>query len=211
MENFDQKLFGSGIVPVVVIDDEKDSTQLAETLYNSGIETMEITMRTDAAIEAIRNVAKNVPDMLVGAGTVTNITMAIDAVNAGAKYIVMPGLNVNVVRWCLDRKIPVFPGVTTPTEIMSAMELGLDRLKFFPAEQSGGAKKIKSFASPFSNITFMPTGGVSKDNINEYLNLPNVKACGGSWICPKDLVKNGDFETIQTLCEEALKEIQKNA
>lgn len=207
MDKFQKKLFGARIVPVIVIDNANDAVPLARILCDNKIETAEITLRTDAAIEAIKRIAKEVPDILVGAGTVSSIDQAEKAISAGASYIVMAGFRADVVNWCVQRQIPVFPGVTTPTEIMMALEFGLKDLKFFPAEQSGGVAKLKAFNSPFSEISFMPTGGITKNNILDYLSLSNVKACGGSWICPRDMILKGEFEQIDHLCKEAVKQI----
>ncbi len=196
-----------GIIPVVVINDAAGAVPLARALVEGGIPTAEVTFRTEAAPAAIAAMAQQVPELLVGAGTVTSAEMARQAVDAGAKYIVSPGLNPAVVRWCLEHEVPVLPGVATPTEVEAAMELGLTMLKFFPAEQNGGVKMLKSLASPYKTIRFIPTGGVGKENLNEYLGQPNVAACGGSWICPPALVDAGDWAGITRLCREAVAEM----
>lgn len=199
-----QELTLSGVVPVVVLNHAEQAVDLALAMQAGGLNSVEITMRTPAAAEAIRSIAAEVPGMTVGAGTVLNIQMAQDAVEAGAQFIVSPGLSKNLVLWCQERGIPVFPGVSTPTEITQAMELGLKQLKFFPAEQSGGVSMLKSLASPFQGIRFMPTGGISPKNLKDYLALPNVMACGGSWLCPQKLIDAGEFDQITVLCREAV-------
>lgn len=193
-----------GIVPVVVLNNADNAVGLAKALVKGGLPTAEITFRTDAAEESIKRIAKEVPEILVGAGTITSIEMAKKAVAAGAKYLVSPGLNPNVVRWCIDNKVTIFPGITSPSQIEQGMEMGLTTLKFFPAEASGGINMLKSFASPYGKMKFMPTGGVNEKNVNDYLSLKNVIACGGSWICPSNLVDNGEYDKIETLCKNAV-------
>lgn len=204
MDDIFNKLYRLGIVPVLVINDAENAVSLARALKNGGIPTAEVTFRTPAAKESIRRITNEVPGMLVGAGTVTSAELAKQAIDAGAQYIVSPGLNPKVVNFCLEQNIPVLPGVSSPTEIEAAMELGLDVLKFFPAEASGGCKMLKALASPYQKIKFIPTGGIGLKNLNDYLNLPNVLACGGSWICPDSLVDAQKFEEIEALCRQAV-------
>lgn len=192
------------IVPVVVLEQAEPAAALARAIQAGGLHSMEITMRTPAAAEAIRSAAAQVPELTVGAGTVLTVQMAREAVKAGAQFIVSPGLSANLVRWCRKRNVPVFPGVSTPTEVIQAMELGLDRLKFFPAEQSGGVPALKTFGSLFREVQFMPTGGIGPKNLKSYLALPNVMACGGSWLCPPKLIRAGAFDQITALCREAV-------
>lgn len=199
-----EKIKNIGIVPVVVLNDEKNAVGLAKALVRGGLPTAEITFRTDAAENSIKLISKEVPEILVGAGTVTSVEMAQRAVNAGAKYIVSPGFNPKVVQWCIDNNVTVIPGVTCPTQIEQAMEMGLTTVKFFPAEAAGGVKMLKSLASPYGKMKFMPTGGVNEANVNEYLALKNVIACGGSWICPSSLIDNGEFDKIEELCKNAV-------
>ena len=164
---------------------------------------MEITFRTAAAADSIKAVAENCPDMLVGAGTVINLEQCKLAVEMGAKFIVSPGFDKDVVAWCVENDITVTPGCVTPTEIMSAIALGLKVVKFFPANVYGGLKAMKSLAAPFGGIKFIPTGGVNADNLREYIDAPFVHAVGGSWICPKADIENGNFAHITQLCAEA--------
>lgn len=193
-----------GIVPVVVVNKPESAVPLARALVRGGLPTAEVTFRTGAAPAAITAIAHQVPEILVGAGTVTSVALAKQAVEAGAKYIVSPGLNPAVVRWCQEQGVPVLPGVATPTEVEAAMELGLTTLKFFPAEQNGGVKMLKALAAPYGGVRFIPTGGVSGANLNEYLAQPNVIACGGSWICPPALVDAGDWAAVEGLCRQAV-------
>lgn len=193
-----------GIVPVVVLNDAKDAVPLAKALCNGGLPCAEVTFRTDAAEESIKNMTEAFPEMLVGAGTVLTIEQVDRAVNAGAKFIVSPGLNPKVVKYCVDNNIPVTPGVTSPSQIEQAIELGLDVVKFFPAEAAGGLNMIKSMAAPYTTMKFMPTGGISEKNLNDYLAFDKIIACGGSWMVKSDLVKEGNFEKIEQLTKQAV-------
>lgn len=199
-----KKIYEIGIVPVVIINDAKDAVPLANALERGGILTAEVTFRTPAAKEAIKKMSKEAPNILVGAGTITSIKMVDEAIEAGAKYIVSPGLNPKVVAYCLEKNIPIIPGVFSPTEIELAMDLGLKTLKFFPSELMGGVNMLKALSSVYREIKFIPTGGISEDNLNSYLNLPNVLACGGSFMCPPALIDKNDFRQIQMLCEKAV-------
>lgn len=191
------------IIPVVVIEDDRQAVPLAEALQAGGLGTMEITLRTEAGLKAIQRVAKQVPEMLPGAGTVLTIEQARRAVEAGARYIVSPGLNRKVVEWCIWNSVPVTPGVVTPTEIETAMELGLGVVKFFPAEASGGVAYLKAVCAPYRTMRFIPTGGVDEKNVGEYLKLPQVLACGGSWMVKADLLKDGRFDEVHRLAAAA--------
>jgi len=193
----------AGVVPVVVLDDAKDAVPTAEAMLKGGIDVMEITFRTAAAAESIKAVAENCPDMLVGAGTVLNLQQAKLAVEMGAKFIVSPGFDAEVVAWCVENGITVAPGCVTPTEIMAAIKLGLNTVKFFPANVYGGLSAMKSLAAPFVGIKFMPTGGVNAANVKEYISAPFIHAVGGSWVCPKADIAAGNFEKITQLCKEA--------
>lgn len=193
-----------GIVPVVVLEDTKDALPLAKALCEGGIPCAEVTFRTDAAEESIRIMSENYPDMLVGAGTILTTEQVDQAVEAGAKFIVSPGLNPKVVKYCVDKGIPVTPGTAKPSDVELAMELGLDVVKFFPAEAAGGLKMIQAMAAPYSKIKFMPTGGINAKNMNDYLSYSNILACGGSWMVSGDLVKAGDFDKIRELTKEAV-------
>lgn len=193
-----------GIVPVVKIDNAKDALPLAKALCAGGLPCAEVTFRTAAAAEAIEIMTKNFPDMCIGAGTVLNSEQVDAAVAAGAKFIVSPGLNPKTVQYCLSKGVPMTPGVSNPSEIEQAIELGLDVVKFFPAEQSGGLAKIKAMAAPYVNMKFMPTGGIGVNNLTSYLDYPQIIACGGSWMVPGDLINEGAWDKIEALAREAV-------
>ena len=200
------KKFGElGIIPVVVLDDAKDAEPLAQALCEGGLPCAEVTFRTDAAEESIRIMAEKYPDMLVGAGTVLTTEQVDRAVAAGAKFIVSPGLNPKVVKYCVDKGIPVTPGCANPSDVEQALEFGLDVVKFFPAEQAGGLAYIKAIAAPYVGMKFMPTGGINPKNVKDYLAYDKILACGGSWMVKGDLVKAGKFDEIKALTEEAVK------
>ena len=203
MDKICEELYKIGIVPVIAIDDAKDAEPLAEALIKGGLPAAEVTFRTDAAEESIRIMAKEFPDMLVGAGTVLTCEQADRAMAAGAKFIVAPGFNPKVVNYCIEKGYPVCPGVQTPGEMEQAMELGLDFVKFFPAEPAGGLSMIKAVAAPYTKLTFMPTGGINKDNVKDYLKYNRIVACGGTWMVKSDMIASGDFEKIETLTHEA--------
>ncbi len=194
-----------GIIPVVKIERAEDAIPLAKALCEGGLPVAEVTFRTAAAKDAIVAMTNAFPEMLVGAGTVLTTQQVDDAVAAGAKFIVSPGLNPKVVRYCQEVGVPITPGVTSPTEIEQAIELGLNVVKFFPAEASGGLAKIKAMAAPYGNMMFMPTGGINAQNLTEYLDYPKVIACGGSWMVSSDLINKGDFAKIKQLTQEAVK------
>jgi len=193
-----------GIVPVVKIDNVKDALPLAEALCKGGLPCAEITFRTLAAADAIRTITEKYPNMCVGAGTVLNKAQADAAIAAGAKFIVTPGLNPNTVKYCTEKNIPITPGTSCPSDIEQAIELGLDVVKFFPAEQSGGLAKIKAMAAPYTQMKFMPTGGINAKNLTTYLDFPKIIACGGSWMVPADLINAGEFDKIEQLTREAV-------
>ena len=193
----------TGVVPVVVLDDAKDAIPTARALLAGGVDVMEITFRTAAAADSIKAVSENSPDMLVGAGTVVTLAQCKQALECGAKFIVSPGFDPEVVSWCVERNVPITPGCVTPTEIMAAMKLGLNVVKFFPAGVYGGLKAMKSLSAPFGGVKFIPTGGVDAKNLKEYLEAPFVHAVGGSWLCPKKEIAVGNFDAITALCREA--------
>ena len=195
----------TGIVPVVVLDDAKDAVPTANALLAGGVSVMEITFRTAAAADSIKAVSENCPEMLVGAGTVVTLEQCKQALECGAQFIVSPGLDPEVVSWCVERNVPITPGCVTPTEIMAAMKLGLNVVKFFPAGVYGGLKAMKALSAPFTDVKFLPTGGVNAANIKEYVDEPFVHAVGGSWVCPKADIAEGNFEKITQLCREARK------
>ncbi len=192
-----------GIVPVVKINRAETAVGLAKALCKGGLPAAEITFRTDAAEEAIRLIAQEVPEVFVCAGTVLNVENAEKAVKAGAKAIISPGTNLEVVRWCVNHSVPVIPGCATPTEVEACMREGLELVKLFPAEVVGGVKMLKALAGPYASMTFMPTGGISTKNVGEYLALKNVAACGGSWIVPEKLLDEERYEEIEALAREA--------
>ena len=191
------------VVPVVVIDDAKDAVPTAKALTAGGIDVMEITLRTPAALQAIKEVSENCPDMLVGAGTVLDTEQCRQAVEMGANFIVSPGYNCDVVSWCIENGVSVTPGCVTPTEITAAIKSGLKVVKFFPANIYGGLSAIKNLSSVFSDIRFMPTGGINTSNIREYTDMPFIHAVGGSWVCPRADISAGNFDNITRLCTEA--------
>ena len=198
-----QQLKKIGIIPVVVLNDVKDALPLGECLMKGGLPCAEVTFRTAAAEESIRQLAKAYPDMIIGAGTVLTTEQADRAIDAGAKFVVSPGFNPRVTEYVLKKGVPMTPGVCTPTEIEAAMSLGLDVLKFFPAEPSGGLKMIKAVAAAYMNLQFMPTGGISAANVRDYLAYDRIVACGGSWMVNGALIKEGKFDQILTLVKEA--------
>lgn len=193
-----------GIVPVVKIDRAEDALPLAKALCAGGLPCAEVTFRTDAAAEAIKIMTDNYPQMCVGAGTVLNAAQVDAAVEAGAKFIVSPGLNANTVKYCIEKGVPITPGTSSPSDIELAIELGLDVVKFFPAEQSGGLAKIKAMAAPYVNMKFMPTGGINAKNLTSYLDFGKIIACGGSWMVPGDLINAGEWDKIEQLTREAV-------
>ena len=197
-----------GIVPVIVIDDPGKAVPLARALVAGGIPCAEITFRTQEAGEAIARISRDVPEILVGAGTIVSQALAEKAADAGARFIVSPGFNPSVVDWCLSRGIPVIPGVNNPTGVEAAMEKGLSLLKFFPAEVSGGTAMLDALAGPYPSISFMPTGGISPDNLTNYLTRKNVFAVGGSWMVHKDLISREDWQSITALVQEAVSTVR---
>ena len=198
-----EKLGKIGIVPVVVLDDAKDAESLGRALMEGGLPCAEVTFRTAAAEESIRILSEKFPEMIVGAGTVLTIEQVDRAVKAGAKFIVSPGTNPKVVDYCVKNNIPITPGTCTPSNVETALEFGLDVVKFFPAEPSGGLNFIKAIAAPYVGVKFMPTGGINAKNVRDYLAYDRIIACGGSWMVTKDLIKAGDFEQIKKLTAEA--------
>lgn len=194
-----------GIVPVVVLQDTKDAKPLAEALCDGGLPCAEVTFRTEAAEESIRIMTEAFPQMLVGAGTVLTTAQVDAAVAAGAKFIVSPGFDPEIVDYCLEKQIPVFPGCITPSEIAQAVKRGLRVVKFFPAQQFGGVATIKALSAPYVGLKFMPTGGVSAANLKDYFECKSVIACGGSWMVKGDLIAAGKFDEIRQMTSEAVK------
>ncbi len=204
MSNVAEKIQELGVVPVVVLNDAKDAAPLAKALCEGGLPCAEVTFRTDAAEESIRIMAEEYPEMFIGAGTVLTTEQVNRAVAAGAKFIVSPGFDPEVVDYCLEKGIAVFPGCITPSEVAQAVKRGLKIVKFFPAEQFGGVATIKALAAPYTGVKFMPTGGVNAKNLESYLSCDKIVACGGSWMVKGDLVKAGEFDRIRELTAEAV-------
>lgn len=204
MEEMKEKIHAMKIVPVVKLNDAKDAVPLAKALVEGGIPCAEVTFRTDAAAESIRNMLEAYPDMLVGAGTVLTTAQVDAAIEAGAKFIVSPGLNPKTVKYCQEKNIPILPGVATASEIEQALELGLDVVKFFPAEVNGGLPAIKALSAPYYMMQFMPTGGVNPQNVKEYLSFDKVLACGGTWMVKDALINAGEFDKIKEMTREAI-------
>jgi 2-dehydro-3-deoxyphosphogluconate aldolase/(4S)-4-hydroxy-2-oxoglutarate aldolase len=192
------------VVPLVQADDPETAIQISRALAAGGLNVVEVVFRTDAALECLSAVAAELPEVIAGAGTVLNSKQAEQAISAGAKFVVSPGLDAESVLLCKSRHIPVYPGTMTPTEVMAAVNLGLIELKFFPASLAGGIPMLKALASVFRGVRFMPTGGVSLANLAEFLAVPSVLACGGSWLTPADAIKAGNYEAITQLAAEAV-------
>lgn len=209
MKTIEEQFYDFGVVPVVVLDEVKDALPLAKALTDGGLPCAEVTFRTDAAEESIRLMSSQYPEMLVGAGTVLTTEQADRAVGAGAKFIVSPGFDSEIVDYCIEKNIPVFPGCVTPSEVAQAVKRGLEVVKFFPAEQAGGIGMIKAMAAPYTMVRFMPTGGISLDNLKDYLAFGRIICCGGSWMVKGELIKNGEFDKITSLAEEAVEQVGK--
>ena len=200
-----QKLAAVRLVPVIVIKDLAHAVPLAKALVEGGLSVLEVTLRSDVALEAIATIKAQVPGALVGAGTVTNAQQFAAAAHAGSQFVVSPGLTPAVVDASRTHNVPILPGVATASDIMRGLDMGLDFFKFFPAETSGGAPAIKAFGGPFAHVRFCPTGGIGPANLASYLSLPNVVCAGGSWMVPSDLGAPGAFETATKLSREASK------
>ncbi|GAL11198.1 4-hydroxy-2-oxoglutarate aldolase /2-dehydro-3-deoxyphosphogluconate aldolase [Vibrio astriarenae] len=200
--DLNQRLAQLKVVPVIAIDNAHDILPLGKALLENGLPVAEITFRSDAAVEAIRLLRDAYPEMLIGAGTVLNESQVIEAKKAGADFIVSPGLNPSTVKACQKHKITIVPGVNSPSLVEQALELGVDTVKFFPAEASGGLAMLKSLLGPYQQIKVMPTGGINQNNIHDYLALPAVLACGGTWMVDKSLVNDGAWDEIGRLVRE---------
>jgi 2-dehydro-3-deoxyphosphogluconate aldolase / (4S)-4-hydroxy-2-oxoglutarate aldolase len=192
-----------GILPLATVEDEKNAVPLARTLSKSGLPLIEVTFRTKAAAHAIELIAQDSSAMLIGAGTILTIDQAQTAIDAGARFIVSPGFNPKIVEFCLSHSVPILPGIITPTEIQYAIEYNLAVVKFFPAEASGGTDYLKAIAAPFKEMQFIPTGGIDESNLLPYLRLPQVLACGGSWMMQPEMIRTGQFENIAELTRNA--------
>lgn len=202
-----EKISEIGIVPVIAINDVEKAVPLAKALIAGGIPCAEVTFRTAQGEEAIRRIANETHDILLGAGTVTTKEQVDRAISAGAKFIVSPGLNPKIVAYCKEKNIPITPGCANPSDIEAALELGLEVVKFFPAEQAGGLDYIKAIAAPYTSVKFMPTGGIGAANITKYLAFEKIIACGGSWMVSADLLNSGNFDEITRLCKEAVRTV----
>ncbi|GAA8954905.1 bifunctional 4-hydroxy-2-oxoglutarate aldolase/2-dehydro-3-deoxy-phosphogluconate aldolase [Helicobacter pylori] len=194
----------SPIVPVVVIENIKDAVPLAQSLIEGGIHIIEVTLRSSCALETIELIAKNVPKMRVGAGTILNPTQLEQAQNRGAEFLISPGLTIKLLEYAKKKDMPLIPGVSSSSEVMQALELGYNALKFFPAEYCGGVKLLNAFNGPFKGVKFCPTGGINADNMRSYLNLENVLCVGGSWLTPKNLIQNKEWDKITEICKRSL-------
>ena len=203
MQDIIERLRKIKIVPVVKLSDPKHAVPLAKALVEGGLPCAEVTFRTAAAAESIRLMKEACPEMLVGAGTVLTNDQVNEAIAAGAEFIVSPGLNPRTVRYCQERQIPILPGVATASEIEQALELGITKVKFFPAEANGGLPAIKALAAPYNMMEFMPTGGVNPGNVKDYLGFSKIYACGGTWMVSEELMEKGEFEKIKELTKQA--------
>lgn len=207
--NIYDKFRDLSIVPVVVLNDSKDAKALAKALIDGGLPCAEVTFRTAAAKESIRLMKEAYPEMLVGAGTVLSTEMVDEALDAGAEFIVTPGFNEDVVKYCMKKNVPITPGCMDTYAIEKAISMGLSVIKFFPAEAAGGTKMIKALSGPYRNLQFLPTGGVNEMNLTDYLKLPQVIACGGSWMVPSKLIDAGEFDEIITIVKSAVEIVKE--
>lgn len=204
MNNIAERIQETGVIPVVVLNDVKDALPLAKALCEGGLPCAEVTFRTAAAEESIRQMKETYPEMLLGAGTVLTTEQVDRAVNAGASFIVSPGFDPEIVDYCISKNIPVIPGCVTPSEVAQAVKRGLTRIKFFPAEQAGGLPMIKAMCAAYTTVKVMPTGGINAKNLADYLSCDKIYACGGSWMVKGDLIKAGEFEKIKEMTAEAV-------
>lgn len=207
MQDIVERISNIGIVPVVKISSMEDVIPMISALYTGGIDCAEITFRSEYAYDAIKTITKELPHMLIGAGTVLSIEQAEQACQAGASFIVTPGFNEGIVRWCIEHQVPILPGISSASELELALAYGLTNVKFFPAQSSGGAQKLKDLAAPYPMVNFMPTGGIHETNLHEYLSLPNVIAIGGSFMLDQDAITNKDWDCIETLSKRAIKKL----
>ncbi len=199
-----ERLSSFGIVPVVVLNRSEDAEPLADALCNAGLPCAEVTFRTDAAAESIKIMKEKHPELLIGAGTVLTTEQVDRALDAGAEFIVSPGFDPEIVDYCISKNVPIVPGCVTPSEVAQGVHRGLEVLKFFPAEQAGGLAMIKAMAAPYTNVKFMPTGGISEGNLASYLECNKIVCCGGSWMVKADMVESGDFSAISEKAKRAV-------
>ncbi|RYU68274.1 bifunctional 4-hydroxy-2-oxoglutarate aldolase/2-dehydro-3-deoxy-phosphogluconate aldolase [Aliivibrio finisterrensis] len=208
MSTINEQLQSLKVIPVIALDNAEDIIPLGKVLSDNGLPAAEITFRSDAAVEAIRLLKQSQPHMLIGAGTVLNGEQALAAKEAGASFVVSPGFNPNTVKACQEIGIDIVPGVNNPSTVEAALEMGLTTLKFFPAEASGGLNMVKSLVGPYGDIRLMPTGGITASNIQDYLAIPQVLACGGTWMVDKKLIENKDWDTIARLTREIVEQVK---
>ncbi|MUJ25234.1 bifunctional 4-hydroxy-2-oxoglutarate aldolase/2-dehydro-3-deoxy-phosphogluconate aldolase [Aliivibrio fischeri] len=208
MSTINEQLQSLKVIPVIALDNAQDIIPLGKVLSDNGLPAAEITFRSDAAVEAIRLLKQSQPHMLIGAGTVLNGEQALAAKEAGASFVVSPGFNPNTVKACQEIGIDIVPGVNNPSTVEAALEMGLTTLKFFPAEASGGLNMVKSLVGPYGDIRLMPTGGITASNIKDYLAVPQVLACGGTWMVDKKLIENKDWDTIARLTREVVEQVK---
>ena len=204
------RMRATGIIPVVVLDNVKDALSVADALVQGGLLAAEITFRTDAAAKAITLMKQNYPQMLIGAGTVLTKEQVDAAVAAGAEFVVSPGANPTIMNYCNEVGVTMLPGTATASDIERALECNMTHVKFFPAEINGGLKAIKTFAAPYTNVDFMPTGGINSENVGEYLSYDRIIACGGTWMVKSDLIQKQQFDQIAELSSEAARLVKKN-
>ncbi|MGF1735623.1 bifunctional 4-hydroxy-2-oxoglutarate aldolase/2-dehydro-3-deoxy-phosphogluconate aldolase [Photobacterium satsumensis] len=207
MSNLNDKLAALKVIPVIAIKNAEDAIPLGKALVDNGMPCAEITFRTEAAVQAIRNMRKEFPEMLIGAGTVLTKEQVDEAIDAGVDFIVSPGFNPTTVKYCQEKGVAIVPGVNNPSLVEQAMEMGLRTLKFFPAEPSGGVSMLKALTAVYP-VKFMPTGGVSLNNIDDYLAVPSVLACGGTWMVPGNLIDNKQWDELGLLVKDAVAKVQ---
>lgn len=208
MSTINEQLQALKVIPVIALDNAEDIIPLGKVLSDNGLPAAEITFRSEAAVEAIRLLKQSQPHMLIGAGTVLNGQQALEAKEAGASFVVSPGFNPNTVKACQKIGIDIIPGVNNPSTVEAALEMGLTTLKFFPAEASGGLNMVKSLVGPYGDIRLMPTGGITASNIGDYLAIPQVLACGGTWMVDKKLIENKDWDTIAQLTRKIVEQVK---
>lgn len=208
MSTINEQLQALKVIPVIALDNAEDIIPLGKVLSDNGLPAAEITFRSEAAVEAIRLLKQSQPHMLIGAGTVLNGQQALEAKQAGASFVVSPGFNPNTVKACQKIGIDIIPGVNNPSTVETALEMGLTTLKFFPAEASGGLSMVKSLVGPYADIRLMPTGGITASNIGDYLAIPQVLACGGTWMVDKKLIENKDWDTIAQLTRKIVEQVK---
>lgn len=205
--NIFQRIKAAGIVPVIKLESPKNALSLGRALIKGGLPIAEVTFRTKAAAESIATLTRELPELLTGAGTVITLEQAQAAISAGASYIVTPGFNPRIVDYCVERGVTIIPGINSPSQVEQGLERGLTTLKFFPAEASGGVKMLKALHGPYSEVCFVPTGGIDLANLESYLSLAYVSAVGGTWMVKEDIIASGDYETVAEMCAQAVEKV----